>query len=71
MPSSAATEREIALSPAGRADYTLRRLSTIREDSAMLLPDGYSDLPPGKLAAVVTSLQMGVRAHVFSCVPRR
>lgn len=28
----------------------------------MSLPDGYSDLPPGKLAAVVTSLQMMERA---------
>jgi GNAT superfamily N-acetyltransferase len=27
----------------------------------MILPDGYSDVPPGKIAAVVTSLQMFAR----------
>lgn len=29
--------------------------------SPVTLPDGYSDVPPGKLAAIVTSLQMTVR----------
>ncbi|EDP64686.1 hypothetical protein BAL199_04479 [alpha proteobacterium BAL199] len=36
----------------------------------MLLPDGYSDLPAGKLAAIVTSLQMTSRPEPRSEQPR-
>ncbi|MBB1092831.1 GNAT family N-acetyltransferase [Rhodopseudomonas pseudopalustris] len=31
----------------------------------MLLPDGYSDVPPGKIAAVVTHLQMTTRPSLL------
>src|SRR5215470_4152859 len=32
-----------------------------RGDRAMILPDGYSDVPAGKIAAVVTHLEMTAR----------
>jgi GNAT superfamily N-acetyltransferase len=32
-----------------------------KREGAMILPDGYSDIPPGKIAAVVTHLEMTER----------
>jgi GNAT superfamily N-acetyltransferase len=34
---------------------------TLRKSKAMILPDGYSDIPDGKIAAIVTHLEMTAR----------